>query len=104
MDVDSAILQAARQLGYRDMKSEQSRVIKEIVAGNDVFVAARLRECNLRLHLPRLPHSNVLGVVKPSHQTFPWNGLGIRLDWKRVETLARGCVPSRVDKRRLADW
>ena len=82
MDVDSAILQAARQLGYRDMKSEQSRVTKEIVAGNDVFVAvgrARLRECNLRLHLPRLPHSNVLGVVKPSHQTFPWNGLGIRL-------------------------
>ena len=39
MDVDSAIVQAARKLGYGDVKSEQSRVIREIVAGNDVFVA-----------------------------------------------------------------
>ena len=40
MDVDSAIVQAARKLGYYgEVKSEQSRVIKEIVAGNDVFVA-----------------------------------------------------------------
>ena len=36
MDVDSAIVQAARKLGYGDVKSEQMR---EIVAGNDVFVA-----------------------------------------------------------------
>ena len=39
MDVDSAIVQAARKLGYGEVKSEQSRVIREIVAGNDVFVA-----------------------------------------------------------------
>ena len=39
MDVDSAIVQAARKLGYGDVKSEQSRVIREIVAGNDVFIA-----------------------------------------------------------------
>ena len=38
-DVDSAIVQAARKLGYGDVKSEQSRVIREIVAGNDVFIA-----------------------------------------------------------------
>ena len=39
MDVDSAIVQAARKLRYGEVKSEQSRVIREIVAGNDVFVA-----------------------------------------------------------------
>ena len=39
MDVDSAIVEAARKLGYDDVKSEQRRVIREITAGNDVFVA-----------------------------------------------------------------
>ena len=35
----STVLLAARKLGYGEVKSEQSRVIREIVAGNDVFVA-----------------------------------------------------------------
>lgn len=39
MDVDTAITEAAKKLGYQEVKSEQRDVIRQFVSGRDVFVS-----------------------------------------------------------------